>query len=76
MSGLGIIDIVAEPGLDQAGWMYGEGIVHHTAFQVDGHGELQPAIDTFRGTTTEVGTPAFTSSFIEDVYLALTEDAE
>jgi hypothetical protein len=25
---------VAEPGLGQAGWMYGEGIVHHTAFQV------------------------------------------
>jgi glyoxalase family protein len=32
-----IIDIVAEPGLQQAGWMYGEGIVHHTAFQVDNH---------------------------------------
>ena len=29
-----IIDFVAEPQLDQAGWMYGEGIVHHTAFQV------------------------------------------
>jgi glyoxalase family protein len=29
-----IVDFVAEPGLDQAGWMYGEGIVHHTAFQV------------------------------------------
>ena len=38
--------------------------------QVDGHGDLQPAIDIFRGTTQEVGTPAFTSSFIEDVYLA------
>jgi cytochrome c-type biogenesis protein CcmF len=40
--------------------------------QVDGKGELQPAIDTFRGTTQQVGTPAFTSSFIEDVYLAPT----
>jgi glyoxalase family protein len=29
-----IVDFVAEPTLDQAGWMYGEGIVHHTAFQV------------------------------------------
>jgi glyoxalase family protein len=29
-----IVDFVAEPELDQAGWMYGEGIVHHTAFQV------------------------------------------
>jgi glyoxalase family protein len=29
-----IVDFIAEPGLDQAGWMYGEGIVHHTAFQV------------------------------------------
>jgi glyoxalase family protein len=29
-----IVDFVAEPALDQAGWMYGEGIVHHTAFQV------------------------------------------
>ncbi len=29
-----IVDFVAEPQLDQAGWMYGEGIVHHTAFQV------------------------------------------
>ena len=29
-----IVDFVAEPGLGQAGWMYGEGIVHHTAFQV------------------------------------------
>ena len=29
-----IVDFVAEPHLDQAGWMYGEGIVHHTAFQV------------------------------------------
>jgi cytochrome c-type biogenesis protein CcmF len=38
--------------------------------QVDGKGELQPAIDTFDGTTQQVGTPAFTSSFIEDVYLA------
>jgi glyoxalase family protein len=25
---------VAEPRRNQAGWMYGEGIVHHTAFQV------------------------------------------
>lgn len=32
-----IIDVVAEPGLEQAGWMYGEGIVHHTAFQVDNY---------------------------------------
>jgi cytochrome c-type biogenesis protein CcmF len=38
--------------------------------QVDEKGDLRPAIDTFRGTTQEVGTPAFTSSFIEDVYLA------
>jgi glyoxalase family protein len=29
-----IVDFVAEPGLDQAGWTYGEGIIHHTAFQV------------------------------------------
>ncbi|MGH8981199.1 MAG: VOC family protein [Acidimicrobiales bacterium] len=29
-----IVDFVAEPELEQAGWMYGEGIVHHTAFQV------------------------------------------
>ena len=29
-----IVDFVAEPHLDQAGWMYGEGIIHHTAFQV------------------------------------------
>jgi glyoxalase family protein len=29
-----IVDFVAEPKLEQAGWMYGEGIVHHTAFQV------------------------------------------
>jgi glyoxalase family protein len=29
-----IVDFVAEPHLGQAGWMYGEGIVHHTAFQV------------------------------------------
>ena len=29
-----IVDFVAEPGAEQAGWMYGEGIVHHTAFQV------------------------------------------
>ena len=29
-----IVDFVVEPRLDQAGWMYGEGIVHHTAFQV------------------------------------------
>jgi glyoxalase family protein len=29
-----IVDFVAEPSLEQAGWMYGEGIVHHTAFQV------------------------------------------
>jgi glyoxalase family protein len=30
-----IIDYVAEPGLEDAGWTYGEGMVHHTAFQVD-----------------------------------------
>jgi glyoxalase family protein len=30
-----IIDYVAEPGLPQAGWTYGEGMIHHTAFQVD-----------------------------------------
>jgi glyoxalase family protein len=29
-----IVDFVAEPRRNQAGWMYGEGIVHHTAFQV------------------------------------------
>jgi glyoxalase family protein len=28
-----IVDFVAENG-QQAGWMYGEGIIHHTAFQV------------------------------------------
>lgn len=32
-----IIDFVAEPALPLAGWTYGEGMVHHTAFQVDGH---------------------------------------
>jgi glyoxalase family protein len=31
-----IYDFIAEPNLPQAGWTYGEGIVHHTAFQVDG----------------------------------------
>ena len=30
-----IVDFLAEPGRPQAGWMYGEGIVHHTAFQVE-----------------------------------------
>ncbi|HUZ21647.1 MAG TPA: hydroxyquinol 1,2-dioxygenase [Acidimicrobiales bacterium] len=30
-----IIDYVAEPNVPLAGWTYGEGIVHHTAFQVD-----------------------------------------
>jgi glyoxalase family protein len=30
-----IIDFVAEPSLRLAGWTYGEGIIHHTAFQVD-----------------------------------------
>jgi glyoxalase family protein len=38
-----IVDFVAEPGLDQAGWMYGEGIVHHTAFQVADH-DVQSAV--------------------------------
>lgn len=38
--------------------------------RVDGHGVLKPAIDTFRGTTQEVGTPAFTSSLLADVYVA------
>lgn len=32
-----IIDFVAEPRERLAGWTYGEGIVHHTAFQVDSH---------------------------------------
>jgi glyoxalase family protein len=26
--------VAPEPDLDQAGWMYGEGMIHHTAFQV------------------------------------------
>jgi cytochrome c-type biogenesis protein CcmF len=43
---------------------------NEATLQVDGHGILQPALDTFRGTSQPVGTPAFTSSFIEDVYLA------
>lgn len=30
-----IIDVVADVHGDQAGWTYGEGIVHHTAFQVE-----------------------------------------
>ncbi|MBO0747479.1 MAG: VOC family protein [Acidimicrobiaceae bacterium] len=30
-----IIDYIAEPGLPDAGWTYGEGMIHHTAFQVD-----------------------------------------
>jgi glyoxalase family protein len=30
-----IIDFVAEPGLPQASWVFGEGTIHHTAFQVD-----------------------------------------
>jgi len=38
-----IVDFVAEPGLDQAGWMYGEGIVHHTAFQVNDR-DVQTAV--------------------------------
>jgi cytochrome c-type biogenesis protein CcmF len=40
--------------------------------QVDGRGVLRPAIDTFTGTTQQVGTPAFTSSLFEDVYVAPT----
>jgi glyoxalase family protein len=38
-----IVDFVAEPGLGQAGWMYGEGTVHHTAFQVADFG-VQDAV--------------------------------
>ena len=38
-----IIDFVAEPHLPLAGWTYGEGIVHHTAFQVDDH-EMQSSV--------------------------------
>lgn len=38
--------------------------------RVDSHEVLKPAIDTFRGTTRQVGTPAFTSSLLSDVYLA------
>ena len=38
-----IVDFVAEPGLEQAGWMYGEGIVHHTAFQVADY-DVQSAV--------------------------------
>ena len=38
-----IVDFVAEPDLGQAGWMYGEGIVHHTAFQVASF-EVQDAV--------------------------------
>ena len=32
-----IVDFVLEPELPQASWTYGEGIVHHCAFQVDDH---------------------------------------
>jgi glyoxalase family protein len=38
-----IVDFVAEPKLGQAGWMYGEGIVHHTAFQVADY-DVQSAV--------------------------------
>lgn len=30
-----IVDVVVDTKGDQAGWTYGEGIVHHTAFQVE-----------------------------------------
>jgi glyoxalase family protein len=32
-----IIDMVTEPGLTQGTWTFGEGTVHHCAFQVDDH---------------------------------------
>lgn len=32
-----IVDFVAEPELPQASWLYGEGVVHHCAFQVADH---------------------------------------
>jgi glyoxalase family protein len=34
-----IVDYRIEPGLPPASWTFGEGIVHHCAFQVDGHPE-------------------------------------
>jgi glyoxalase family protein len=34
-----IIDFVADPGLEQGSWTFGEGTVHHCAFQVDGYDE-------------------------------------
>ncbi len=34
-----IVDVLAEPGLPQATWTFGEGTVHHCAFQVDGYSE-------------------------------------
>ncbi len=38
-----IVDFMAEPRRNQAGWMYGEGIVHHTAFQVADY-DVQSAV--------------------------------
>jgi catechol 2,3-dioxygenase-like lactoylglutathione lyase family enzyme len=32
-----IVDFMLEPELPQASWTYGEGIIHHCAFQVDDH---------------------------------------
>jgi glyoxalase family protein len=32
-----IVDFLLEPELPQASWTYGEGVVHHCAFQVDDH---------------------------------------
>jgi cytochrome c-type biogenesis protein CcmF len=46
---------------------YGE----EATLRIDGRATLRPAIDIFRGGSLQpVGTPAFTSSLIEDVYLA------
>lgn len=38
-----IVDFAFEPTMPQATWTYGEGMVHHTAFQVDGY-ETQDAV--------------------------------
>lgn len=38
-----IVDFAFEPQMPQANWTYGEGIVHHTAFQVENY-EVQDAV--------------------------------
>jgi len=61
-----VIRLISVENFSQAS-RYGE----EATLQIDGHGDLQPAIDIFRGGSSQpVGTPAFTSSLIEDVYLA------